>query len=137
MYLTALTLFDEYKLSLTSDEKAAVQAQIDKFVESYGGKSKLEAALKSSSNITVDTLKDVFTIEKKVAKLNTFLYGDGGQTPLTDEQLNSFYKSNYARVKYIYTDKNKEYLYNEDGSIKSGADGNYATVEIVTAREPS
>ncbi len=127
MYAVALQMFDEYSLSLTSDEKDAINKSIDSLIDSFGSKSVLENYLTRTANVSVSTLKEVYTIEKKISKLNTHLFGDQGIGKLSDNQLDSFYKSNYSRIKYLYFDKQNKYVLDGEGNLIQNSSGTYET----------
>ena len=130
MYVAALKLFEEYELELDDVKIAEIDYAIEQMIEYYGGRSSLGNALKNSCNITIDTLEEVYIVEKKVQMLSEYLYGERGITPVTEAQLDSFYKENFSRIKYLYFDKVNKYVYNEDGSIKVNSAGSYVTEEL-------
>ena len=134
LYTVALELCSEYSISLSSEEKQAVNTQIDSLIDSFGGRSILENYLSRSANIGISTLKEVYTIERKIAKLNSYLYGEKGTQKLTQEQLDEFYNSHYSRIKYLYFDKQNKYVLDEDGNIVQGSSGKYE-LEALTPEE--
>lgn len=130
MYVAAMKIYDDYKLELSDAVKAEIDAAIEQQIEYYGGRSALGNALLKSCNITIETLEEVYEIEKKVQHLSEYLYGENGVTPITEAQLDQYYKDSFSRIKYLYFDKNNKYIYNEDGSIKVDSAGNYQTQSL-------
>ncbi|MBE6543806.1 MAG: hypothetical protein E7675_05355 [Ruminococcaceae bacterium] len=127
MYAAALNLYEEYGLELSDSAKAEIASAIEGQIEYYGGRSALGNALRNSCNITIDTLEDVYEVEKKVQQLSDFLYGEYGISKINDQQLDQYYKDNFSRIKYLYFDKVNKYIYNDDGSIKVNSAGKYQT----------
>ena len=139
MYVAALKLYEDYKLKLSDAALAEIDAAVEQQIEYYGGRSEFGSALLKSCNITIDTIEEVYKVEKKIQQLSLYLYGDesqniSGVTPITAEQLDTYYKESFSRIKYLYFDKVNKYVYNEDGSIKTNSLGSYVT-EALTEEE--
>ncbi len=130
LYIAAMKLFKDYDLELSVAAELEIAQNIEEQIEYYGGRAALGNALKNSCNITIEGLEQVYSIEKMVQQLSAYLYGENGVTPVTDEQIDAYYKENFSRVKYLYFDKVNKYVYNEDGSIKTSSSGAYLTEEL-------
>lgn len=129
-YVAALKLYKDYKLKLSDSAKTEIEDTIEQQIEYYGGRAELGNALLNSCNINIDTLEEVYEIEKKIQQLSEYLYGQNGINAITDAQLDEFYKEKYSRIKYLYFDKVNKYVYNDDGSIKYTSSGEYQTVAL-------
>ncbi|MBQ8249104.1 MAG: peptidylprolyl isomerase [Clostridia bacterium] len=140
-YLTALTLssmmstaiyvelFDEYGLSLTAEETAAVDDAIDSLIEKVGNKAKLNSAL-SEFGANVETLRKVRLNNLKIEKVQDYLYGENGINTVTKEELDEYYNANYGRTKFIFISKTVDYERDENGEYIKNEDGNIKTHEL-------
>ncbi|MBQ9469194.1 MAG: hypothetical protein IJU52_09330 [Clostridia bacterium] len=131
-----LQLFREYGLKLTEEETGKVDQYINELIYyRYGdSKSAFGKALKSAYGMSIDDLREVLIYESEVSKLEDYLFGTDGVMAPTDDELDEYYTSHYARFLpiVIYTDAG--YDYNEDGTVKRDAAGNPVTRKY-TAKE--
>lgn len=111
-----LGLFDEYGLSLSTEELAAVDAQMDSFIKSAGGKSALNSNL-AAYGANVDTMKNVMIDSLKINKLKAYLYGENGIDLATADEIDAYYKEKYMCTKLIFISATKDYEYDENGEM--------------------
>lgn len=105
-YLIAEVLFREMKLTLGNDVKSAVEDNISEKLDYYGGKSGLNKELKNIM-LDVETLREVYTAEKKLEAVQNALFGDGGEYEIGEDDVIEYYNNHYSRIKYIvfYTER--------------------------------
>lgn len=127
-------LFDEYGLSLTSEEEAAVSKTVDDLMASVGGKSALNAIL-SAYYINVDMLREIKLDQAKIAKVQDYLYGENGIESATGAELSKYYSESYYRARYIYISSSKEYIRDENGAVLVNEDGTYQTRDLNAAEK--
>lgn len=127
-------LFDEYGLSLTTEEEAAVSKTVDDLVASVGGKSALNAIL-SAYYIDVDMLREIKLNQAKIARLQEYLYGENGIESATGAEIAEYYNESYYRARYIYISNSKEYIRDENGAVIANEDGSYQTRDLNAAEK--
>lgn len=106
-YVAVNRLFEENGLALTAEENADIQDYVNGIWDNedwyaqyiYGTNTMGEYY--DSIGMGVDTVRDVYTTNKKEAKLLEALYSEGGAKAVPAEELNSYLTENYANVKYI------------------------------------
>jgi len=109
-----LQLFDEYGLSLTSEQKKAVDDWGDEWIRYMGSKSALNSQL-SIYGIDVKMLKEIKLDDLKVSAVKQYLFGENGIMQPTDEDVDRCYRETYYRTKFIRLSKTKEFDFGEDG----------------------
>lgn len=129
-YLVAQSLFDEYKLELTDEEKDAIKTDIDEQIEYYGTRSAYNEHLKETYGMNVSALEKVYTFEARYTKLYSYLYSTSGKFTATADELDEYYHNYYSRVKYVMFMKEVRYAYDEDGNRLTDSTGNYATENL-------
>ncbi|MBR5767117.1 MAG: hypothetical protein IKX86_00375 [Clostridia bacterium] len=131
-YLIAEVLFREMKLTLSSSVKASIEDNINEKLDYYGGRSGLNNELKNIM-LTVSTLREVYTAEKKLEAVQNALFGEGGEYEITEEDVVNYYNSRYSHIKYIvfYTER---VMKDGDGNILYDDEGLPLTEEM-TAEE--
>ena len=122
-YLIAESIFREQKLTLSSDVKKEINDDIKEKTEYYGSRGELNSELKNLM-LNIDSLKTVYTWEKRHDAVYDYYYGENGTETVTDSQIIDYYEKNYSRIKYIVfyttkikTDANGNYLYDSDGQL--------------------
>lgn len=103
-------LFDEYGLTVSAEETASIEEQINKLAATAGSEAQLEKEL-SKYGSDIATVRSVLTDSVKVSKLQNYLFGENGTTPVTDEDIEEYYKENYQRCKFIFIHKTQDYVY--------------------------
>lgn len=126
-YLIAQSLFDEYKLTLSDEAKEQIQSDIDAQIEYYGSRSDFSEYLKETYGMDIGTLEKVYTFEERYTELYNYLYSTSGKLTASADELDEYYHSYYARVKYVMFLKATRYVYDEDGKRVTDSSGFYAT----------
>ncbi len=129
-----LQLFDEYGLTLTSEEKREVDEAIDQLIEVEGGKSSLNSAL-LAYGINSSMLRDIMLDQQKLAKVQAALYVDPAVGVPTEGELDAYYKDNYYRTQYIFISNSKEFIRDDDGNVVINETENSYEVRDLTADE--
>lgn len=94
-------LAKEHKVSLTSSEKEAVQASIDKTIAQYQNEEEfLQELAKSYMNFSL--YEKTMEFSSLYLKLFDTLYQDGGKEAWTDEEFFAYYREHYLAVQQIY-----------------------------------
>ena len=109
-----IQLFDEYGLTLTAEQKKAVENWGDEWIRYVGSKAALNTQL-AVFGIDVNMLKEIKLDDLKVAAVEEYLFGDNGVVQPTDEDLDKCYRETYYRTKFIRLSKTKEFDFGEDG----------------------
>lgn len=128
-YAILLQLFDEYGLSLTTDEINAVDKEIDSYISNAGGKSALKSIL-SAYGVDINIFRDIKLDIAKMTKVKAYMIGDGDIINATVEDVENYFKEAYQRVKYIFISSKREFVYEEDGSYSKNEDGSYRYRDI-------
>lgn len=112
-YLAALVLFEEEGLELSKADLAAIQEEIDFYIEydCKGDRSKLDGLL-SKYGTDTEGLQKIYEIEAKYQMLLTSLYGANG-SQIADSVKEEYYQDNYYRFKQILV-SNFYYEYQKD-----------------------
>ena len=119
-YLAALYLFEKEGLSLSAADEEEIENEMAEILHTDGddSKTKLNAVL-ASYGVNYELLKEMYTIEKKVAALQTHLYGENASA-VGDVVKTEFLEENYvhfrqiflAAYSYVYeTDDNGDVIY--------------------------
>ncbi|MBQ4574376.1 MAG: hypothetical protein IJA85_04185 [Clostridia bacterium] len=129
-YLIAQSLFDEYGITLTQTALDDINLQVSDMIDYYGSRAEANAAF-GTYGINLDILEQIVTAEKKLECVYDFLYGDtiGIEKP-TDEELDTYYKANYMRIKYIYINLTDRFVFDENGNITYDEKGYYKTTPL-------
>ncbi len=130
--LAALYLFDEYKLHLPESSARAIDAAIDGLIEEAGSERALNEQL-SAYAINADMLREIFTLEEKVAYLQDYLIAENGPSPLTEAYKNAYCREQYVRFKHIFISTSDEYVVDETGAYVTDANGNPKTLPLSAA----
>lgn len=134
-FVASLNLFDELGLSLSDAEIAAVDKEMDEYVQNDGdGSVSVLNSILSRYGANYDTLRDYKIMNAKTNKLTQYLYyRDNGEIKVDDATQRKYFEENYIAFKqiliptfyYVYdTDKygdNVYYLVDSEGKFVSGA----------------
>lgn len=125
-YLVGLYLFEKEGLSLSATELEQIDDMMYELLrtDGNGSKTKLNAVL-SEYSMNYDMLKEVYTIEAKVAAIQTHLYGKNAEL-ISDTIKTEYMEENYVHFRQIFlpayrykyeSDKNGDtvYYYDEEG----------------------
>lgn len=107
-------LFEDYGLTLSSDELATVDTQINQLIATAGSESALEKEL-SKFGADIQTVREVLTDSLKVSKLQEYLYGENGIEAVSDDAVEEYFQENYMRCKLILIHKTQDYVYDANG----------------------
>ena len=130
-YLIAQKLFDDLKLTLDEEVKDAIESDINDQIEYYGSKSEFNTALSEEYGINISVLRSIFTAEEKYQKVYDHLYDTAsGINTATPDDLESYYRDNYVRVKYVMFLKDVKYVYDENGKRVMDSNGYYKFDEL-------
>ena len=97
--LVCMKLFDDYKLKISAEDAAGIEADIADLIDSYGSKAALNASL-ADYGINADILRDIYTIQAEISAVSEYLESEGIVVP-SDEQLEAYYLANYGRILYL------------------------------------
>lgn len=121
----SLYLFDEYGLTLSSQQIDVVKSGIQGAILSFGGEEQLNAEL-GKYGMDVSVLEYVYLMEQKVNTLNEWIFRDNGLFAITDDDRSEYYQEHYYSAMWIYvytdvklmTDENGNYFVDENGVYK-------------------
>lgn len=133
-YLVAQSLFDDYKLTLSEESTEQIQSDLDAQIEYYGSRSDFSEYLKETYGMDINTLEKVYTFEARYTELYNYLYSTGGKLTASAEEIDEYYHSYYARVKYVMFLRSTRYVYDEDGKRVTDSNG-YYTMEDLSEEE--
>lgn len=128
--VVCLSLFDKLGLKLDKSAALEVETYINGLVEQAGGTTALDNAL-SAYGVDTKLLKEIYTNEKKIEKVKTVLFEEGGELALTYDEMNDYYKKAYVRVKHIYINSFKDFARDDEGDLIIDSDtGSYKTRDL-------
>ncbi len=93
--------FERLGLSFTPQEQATIEANIAEMTQSAGGKKAVEATLKENGIGYDEYVQAVYYDTQKILKVVDYYYGEAGLEPVSQEEILSYFKDNYARCKHI------------------------------------
>lgn len=130
----SLYLFDYYDLELPDSTVSAIDEAINSEIENAGGRKALNEALADIS-LNINTLREMYLYDEKIAYLYDYLYGDTdlgttGAEPISTEQYNAFYEENYVCVRHIYIRTADKNVLDEEGNVQYDTDGYVITAEL-------
>lgn len=101
-YLVSLYLFEEMGLALTSADIADVDDRLNELLltDGNGSKTKLNSIL-SEFGVNYDILREAYLIEKKVAAVQTALFGENASL-IGDDIKTEFMEKNYVHFRQIF-----------------------------------
>jgi len=98
--LAGLWLYDKLGLSVSDSQIDSVDADLADLVDSYGSKAMLNQEL-ANYHINYNILRDIYVMQEKLSALEDYFIGENGVMLPSDEQLDSYYRDHYTRIKYI------------------------------------
>ncbi len=128
MSLICAELFDKEGLALSDSVTKTIDSYIDSLIKDYSGgdKRSLNSTL-SEYGINVKMLREIYLLEEKGTALCEYLYGDSGTIGVTEEELDAYYRENYAHVQHIYVNNKYYYETTEQGYYSYDQSGNLIT----------
>lgn len=114
--LVCMYLFDEFGLTVTKEDEESIDSDLQDMIDSYGGKAKLNAAL-ADYGVNADILREDYVIKLKIDRVYNYLLDNGMINP-SNEDMEQYYESHYARIRYITLMLTKMET-SEDGNVTS------------------
>ena len=105
-------LFDKYNLTLSDETIAGVKKNVKTSVKSQGGKG----YYKQYFGYTSDQLYNYLIMVEKSKAVVEYLYGKEGIDPVTADELDKYYKDNYAGYLFIMLDMENKVKRDEKGN---------------------
>lgn len=129
--LVCMQLFDEYGLVISASEKESIQDLISDYLTEYaeGNRNLFNQAL-GEYGVNMDLLEQIYIDDAKTTKVYDYLYGEGGQTPIDDSQLEEYYQENYVHFQMIFVNNKYQYQTDSNGNYITDSDGYYETEEL-------
>ncbi len=91
---------EENGISLTEEDKKQIQDNLDTLVESHGSKNALNTAM-ASYGVNYDIIKEYFTLQLLAQKGMSFVLGENGTHPITNDDYLEYYNENFATLRHI------------------------------------
>ncbi len=124
-YAATLALAKEYGLELTAEDNAAIEESIKSAIDTAGGYALFEQQLEYSY-LTEELYRNLLEIELISAAINNYLFNEGGEYAISEDELAQYIKKDYILSRHILisnSNENKESLIKEvQGKIDSGED---------------
>ena len=109
--------FDKLGLSFTDEEQANIQKSIDTMIEGAGGKQVVVDGLKQNGLNYDEYINSVYYDTQKILKVVNYYFGKNGLEPVSEQEILTYFKENYARAKHILIS-----TVNEQGNTLTGQD---------------
>ncbi len=133
--LVCMELFRQFGLKLDDAQKVNTDAYLDDLVkERANGSRKVLNQELAAFGINTSMLRDILEAQEKAGIVFRYLYGNNGPRELTDNDLEKYYRENYAHVLHIWINDAYRYETDDKGNYKFNAQGTVATREL-TAEE--
>ncbi len=130
-YLVGNLLFKKYSLKLDSKTIASIDEEINDAINAFGSRSEYDSYLKKKYGIDSENLRKAKLMEQKFYFLYDYLYNsETGVELASASEIDEFYNTSYARIKYYMVRKNYDYQYDKDGNRVTDSTGNYVLVEL-------
>ncbi len=129
--LVCMQLFDEYGLVISGSEKESIQDLISDYLKEYaqGNRNLLNQAL-GEYGVNMDLLENIYIDDAKTSKVYEYLYGENGQTPIGDAQLEKYYQENYVHLQMIFINNKYQYKTDSNGKYITDEKGQAVTEEL-------
>lgn len=121
--LVCMQLFEEYGLVISASEKESIQNLVSDYLKEYaqGNRNLLNQAL-GEYGVNMELLEKIYIDDAKTTKVYEYLYGENGQTPIDNAQMETYYQENFVHLQMIFI--NNKYRYQTDSSGKYITDEN-------------
>ena len=93
--------FKKLGLSFTDEEQKAIDGEIRKAEEAYGGKDAMTKALAEYDIVYDEYIQSVFYDTQKILKVVDYYYGEKGLESVPEKDVLTYFEDNYVRVKHI------------------------------------
>ncbi len=129
--LVCMQLFDEYGLVISASEKENMQERISDYLKEYadGNRNLLNQTL-GEYGINMKLLEKIYIDDAKTAKVYDYLYGETGQTPIDDTQMEAYYQENYVHLQMIFINNKYQYKTDSGGKYVMDEKGQAVTEEL-------
>ena len=121
--------FEKLGLSFSAEEEQAITETVAQVAESYGSITEFNQALADGYYTYDEFLVEYYDAFKKTKVLN-YYFGEGGEKPVSLQDLKNYYALNHVYVKFIYITKQ-----DEEGEFLTGDDLKDARMRAQTALE--
>ena len=114
-YAATLALAEEYGIEITEEDTAAIEDSINSAIDSAGSYALFEEQLEYSY-LTEDLYRELLRVELLSSSVYKYLFNEGGEYYITDEQLAEYIKEEYILSRHILIsndNENKESLIEE------------------------
>ena len=130
-YLAGNVLFERYDLDLDDTVVSNIDRDIDDGINAFGSRSKYDAYLEERYGVNSRTLRKIKLMEQKFYAVYTHLYDkDKGIEKATADEIDTFYKENFARIKYYMVLKKFDYVYDDKGNRVVDSNNRYQMTEL-------
>lgn len=130
-YIAGNVLFEEYDLSIPKNVTASIDEDINDAINAFGSRSEYDEYLEEKYGIDSSQLRKINLMEQRFYLVYDHLYNDKNGIDLaTAEEIDAYYRTRYARIKYYMVQKNYDYERDEKGNRVTDASGNYVLVEL-------
>lgn len=131
-YLLICKKFEEFGLTLSEEEKTAINDSFQKnYIDAYGEERIAEMC--NTIGITQEEFKEILSVTYKQEKLIDYYFGEGGSMEVPESELLSKYEESYARFKYLvfYTKdtSGNSYTLEQQNAVYAKAQEAYAKLQ--------
>lgn len=129
--LVCMQLFDEYGLVISASEKEKIQERVSDYLKEYadGNRNLLNQTL-GEYGINMKLLEKIYIDDAKTTKVYDYLYGENGQTPIDDTQMEAYYQENYVHLQMIFINNKYQYKTDSGGKYVMDEKGQAVTEEL-------
>ena len=129
--LVCMQLFDEYGLVISASEKEDMQERVSDYLKEYAdGNRNLVNQTLGEYGINMKLLEKIYIDDAKTAKVYDYLYGENGQTPIDDTQMELYYQENYVHLQMIFINNKYRYKTDSNGKYVMDEKGQAVTEEL-------
>ncbi len=132
--LISMKLFDDLSLAFTDTVKNEVKTHIEDLIAAYGTRGELEAVL-GEYGLNIKTLETIYYAENKLTAVNEYLFGDGGDYAVSDNDRDEYYNENYYCAEWIYIYTKAVPKRDEQGGYITDTSGVYVMEELSEERK--
>lgn len=111
---------EEAGIVLSEDELTQIDETVQSNIDSAGDQETFEKMLMQNYCIDEDTYRSILQTQALASKIEDYYFGDGGQTPVTDETVADYIQENGVyQVKYILLSNTE---YSDEEAVATGND---------------
>lgn len=129
--LVCMQLFEEYGLMISASEKENIQERVSDYLKEYaqGNRNLLNQAL-GEYGVNMELLEKIYIDDAKATKVYEYLYGENGQTPIDDAQMEGYYQENFVHLQMIFINNKYRYQTDSNGKYITDEKGQAVTEEL-------